>query len=292
MAKICRALFSLYLDQLAVWTLPVKSGPDLQGVCSGCIWISYDNVELKASRQIAQGVLISMLQGAVQGALQGARALAQGLGPLIFAGLFALFTKSWSPLPYFPGIKPQPLLPCCAAAFLLPWQLTLALPRLFKNLDAGSLTIPPSDSANLISSFPPCFILVFKFWPLPSFPPERLPGKMTVHPVSSHHSSLASIQPVTDPCSSEALTAQSGVCRGAVCLRNGSVGDRPGGGHDNRQRPCRWGHEQQRCCRHRAPSFARCNAFLRLTLMHLMGGTERGGKSLKFGADCRFIHCS
>ena len=43
------------------------------------------------------------LQGAVQGALQGARALAQGIGPPIFAGLFALTTASWSPLPYFPG---------------------------------------------------------------------------------------------------------------------------------------------------------------------------------------------
>lgn len=37
--------------------------------------------------------------------MQGARALAQGLGPLIFAGLFALFTQSWSPLPYFPGMQ-------------------------------------------------------------------------------------------------------------------------------------------------------------------------------------------
>lgn len=45
----------------------------------------------------------SVLQGAMQGALAGARALASGVGPLIFAGLFALFTQSWSPFPYFPG---------------------------------------------------------------------------------------------------------------------------------------------------------------------------------------------
>lgn len=42
-------------------------------------------------------------QGAVQGALYGARALAMGFGPLLFAGVFRLFTKSDSPLPYFPG---------------------------------------------------------------------------------------------------------------------------------------------------------------------------------------------
>lgn len=42
-------------------------------------------------------------QGTVQGALAGARALASGIGPLIFAALFAAFTKTESPLPYFPG---------------------------------------------------------------------------------------------------------------------------------------------------------------------------------------------
>jgi hypothetical protein len=39
----------------------------------------------------------------VQGALYGARALATGTGPLLFAAMFSAFTKSDSPLPYFPG---------------------------------------------------------------------------------------------------------------------------------------------------------------------------------------------
>ncbi|PSC69918.1 CWF19 2 [Micractinium conductrix] len=42
-------------------------------------------------------------QGSVQGALYGARALASGTGPLLFAALFAAFTRTDSPLPYFPG---------------------------------------------------------------------------------------------------------------------------------------------------------------------------------------------
>ena len=48
-------------------------------------------------------LIVDKLQGAMQGALAGARALASGIGPLIFAGLFALFTQSWSPFPFFPG---------------------------------------------------------------------------------------------------------------------------------------------------------------------------------------------
>lgn len=42
-------------------------------------------------------------QGSVQGALYGARALASGVGPLFFAFLFSAFTRTDSPLPYFPG---------------------------------------------------------------------------------------------------------------------------------------------------------------------------------------------
>mmetsp|Transcript_12814 Transcript_12814/g.38699 ORF Transcript_12814/g.38699 Transcript_12814/m.38699 type:complete len:525 (-) Transcript_12814:561-2135(-) len=42
-------------------------------------------------------------QGTVQGALFGAKALATGTGPLLFAALFAGFTKTDSPLPYYPG---------------------------------------------------------------------------------------------------------------------------------------------------------------------------------------------
>ncbi len=40
---------------------------------------------------------------ALQGALYGAKALATGTGPLMFAAIFAAFTKTDSPLPYFPG---------------------------------------------------------------------------------------------------------------------------------------------------------------------------------------------
>lgn len=39
----------------------------------------------------------------LQGALYGAKALATGTGPLLFAAMFAGFTKTDSPLPYFPG---------------------------------------------------------------------------------------------------------------------------------------------------------------------------------------------
>lgn len=42
-------------------------------------------------------------QGTIQGALYGAKALATGTGPLLFAAMFAGFTKTDSPLPYFPG---------------------------------------------------------------------------------------------------------------------------------------------------------------------------------------------
>ena len=42
-------------------------------------------------------------QGSVQGALYGARALAAGMGPLLFAQIFSAFTRSDSRLPFFPG---------------------------------------------------------------------------------------------------------------------------------------------------------------------------------------------
>lgn len=42
-------------------------------------------------------------QGTVQGALFGARALAQGIGPVMFAAIFSAFTRSDTDLPYFPG---------------------------------------------------------------------------------------------------------------------------------------------------------------------------------------------
>ena len=42
-------------------------------------------------------------QGMVQGALSSVKALAQGVGPLIYSGLFSLFSHKDSKLPYFPG---------------------------------------------------------------------------------------------------------------------------------------------------------------------------------------------
>lgn len=39
----------------------------------------------------------------MQGALYGARAMASGFGPLVFAAIFAGFTRSDSPLPFYPG---------------------------------------------------------------------------------------------------------------------------------------------------------------------------------------------
>lgn len=44
-----------------------------------------------------------LLQGTIQGALYGARALAQGTGPIIFAAVFAAFTRDESPFPKFAG---------------------------------------------------------------------------------------------------------------------------------------------------------------------------------------------
>lgn len=46
------------------------------------------------------------LQGAMQGALFGARSLATGMGPVIFAAVFSLFSRSDSRLPFFPGLLP------------------------------------------------------------------------------------------------------------------------------------------------------------------------------------------
>lgn len=45
-------------------------------------------------------------QGTIQGALYGARALAQGTGPIIFAAIFAAFTREESPFPKFAGALP------------------------------------------------------------------------------------------------------------------------------------------------------------------------------------------
>ena len=44
----------------------------------------------------------------MQGALFGARSLGTGFGPILFATVFSLFSRTDSPFPYFPGIA----LPC------------------------------------------------------------------------------------------------------------------------------------------------------------------------------------
>ena len=41
----------------------------------------------------------------MQGALFGARSLGTGFGPILFATVFSLFSRTDSPLPYFPGIS-------------------------------------------------------------------------------------------------------------------------------------------------------------------------------------------
>ena len=47
--------------------------------------------------------LQACVQGMVQGALSSVKALAQGVGPLIYSGLFSLFSHKDGKLPYFPG---------------------------------------------------------------------------------------------------------------------------------------------------------------------------------------------
>lgn len=62
----------------------------------------------------------------MQGALYGARSLAMGMGPVLFAALFSVFSRSDSNLPYFPG-KALRVIPFTAAfaAYLVsqrtPW---------------------------------------------------------------------------------------------------------------------------------------------------------------------------
>lgn len=66
-------------------------------------------------------------QGSVQGALYGARAIASGVGPLVFAFLFKIFTTSDSSLPFFPG-----------APFVLGFFLMLMTTALAWTLDADA----------------------------------------------------------------------------------------------------------------------------------------------------------
>lgn len=83
-------------------TLLVFARNKAMGLFAVCLG-SVGNLAFPAISSIKSLHVSQTEQGAMQGALQGAKALAQGLGPLIFAGLFSLFTKSWSPLPYIPG---------------------------------------------------------------------------------------------------------------------------------------------------------------------------------------------
>lgn len=65
----------------------------------------------------------------MQGALFGARSLGTGFGPILFATVFSLFSRTDSPLPYFPGISFPALqflkLVCC---FGQPQPLYLSSP--------------------------------------------------------------------------------------------------------------------------------------------------------------------
>lgn len=71
----------------------------LTAVSIGCL----GSVTFPTVSSIKANAALHHEQGSVQGALYGARALASGLGPVAFAFLFAAFTRSDSPLPYFPG---------------------------------------------------------------------------------------------------------------------------------------------------------------------------------------------
>ncbi|KAK9826348.1 hypothetical protein WJX81_000370 [Elliptochloris bilobata] len=61
------------------------------------------NVAFPAISAIKSSLVTETEQGTIQGALYGAKALAQGMGPLVFAALFSAFTRSDSKLPFFPG---------------------------------------------------------------------------------------------------------------------------------------------------------------------------------------------
>jgi len=98
-----------------------------------------------------------MMQGTIQGALYGARALAQGTGPIIFAAIFAAFTREESPFPKFAGepcFAVSSDLHCavsCACAAAPPPPLTCSCPALpcpaLPFLQSCSVALPPSDKA-------------------------------------------------------------------------------------------------------------------------------------------------
>ncbi|KAK9787487.1 hypothetical protein WJX73_002756 [Symbiochloris irregularis] len=78
----------------------VRNNTDaLSVLCAGTV----ANVSFPAIASIKSNNVAPHEQGTIQGALYGARALAQGVGPLIFAALFTVFSKGSFGLPIFPG---------------------------------------------------------------------------------------------------------------------------------------------------------------------------------------------
>ena len=86
------------IQQMAL-ALVVKKWQVLAAVSLG----SLGSVTFPTISSIKANSALEHEQGSVQGALYGARALASGVGPLAFAALFAAFTRSESPLPFYPG---------------------------------------------------------------------------------------------------------------------------------------------------------------------------------------------
>ncbi|KAK9855166.1 hypothetical protein WJX84_009416 [Apatococcus fuscideae] len=77
--------------------------PDKRSAFGICAIGALGGVSFPAISSIKANNVAEHEQGQIQGALYGARALAQGLGPFAFAAMFAAFSRSDSPLPYFPG---------------------------------------------------------------------------------------------------------------------------------------------------------------------------------------------
>lgn len=91
--------------------LAASAGQQLILAVAGAKWVAFLGISLGSLGSMSFPTISSIKsnnaqeheQGSVQGALFGARALASGTGPLVFAFLFAAFTRTESPLPYFPG---------------------------------------------------------------------------------------------------------------------------------------------------------------------------------------------
>lgn len=79
----------------------------------------------------------------MQGALLGARAMAAGIGPLLFSGLFALFSRAESPALYFPAAPFVLGAACMAAALCVAWGVPDTTPELAR-LERGAGTDRPA----------------------------------------------------------------------------------------------------------------------------------------------------